>query len=264
MPFAFADDRPCVTFLRAIPAAPLPVRADRAPLGTLPVRAARYCDAVTQASSFGWWLFSPLNMQLLFDGQVIHWTYEGGPDWMPLDAVQYPGFAQEFDATAPSAMRGFSPPLLTSLPEPGTVQIWSGLLARTAADWSLLIRGPANLPRTGWYDVYEGIVEADRWLAPIFVNIRITRTDTPIRLSSDLPLMQVQPLHRLVYASETLSSVHCIRQISEFTDDDWADYRKSVVDPSLETDRPLGAYATAARRRRKREKCPFLHATGRS
>ena len=60
------------------------------------------------------------------------------------------------------------------------VQIWSGLVARTAPGWSLLVRGPANLPRNLAYEVYEGIVETDRWFGPLFTNIRFTRTNVPV------------------------------------------------------------------------------------
>ena len=57
---------------------------------------------------------------------------------------------------APDDIKGFSPPFVGALQEPGVVQIWSGLVARTAPGWSLLVRGPANLPRSLGYEVYEG------------------------------------------------------------------------------------------------------------
>jgi hypothetical protein len=78
-------------------------------------------------------------------------------------AAQFPGHAARFDEAAPEGLRGCAPPFLTVLPEPGTVQIWTGLMARAAPDWSLLVRAPANLPAPGGYAVYEGIVESDRW-----------------------------------------------------------------------------------------------------
>lgn len=50
---------PIARFYRLIEQAPPPVRADRSAGGTLPVRAYRYCDAVTTAAGFGWWVFPP-------------------------------------------------------------------------------------------------------------------------------------------------------------------------------------------------------------
>ena len=48
-----------VTFYRMIPDAPAPQRADRSAGGMLPTRAFRYCDPVTTASAFGWYVFPP-------------------------------------------------------------------------------------------------------------------------------------------------------------------------------------------------------------
>ncbi len=69
-------------------------------------------------------------------------------------------------------------------------------MARTAPGWSLLVRPPANLPRSLGYECFEGIVETDRWFGPLFVNLRLTRTNVPIEFDADFPLLQVQPVHR--------------------------------------------------------------------
>ena len=149
--------KPIVQFYRLIDEARFPQRADRSAAGTLPVRAYRYCEAVTSAASFGWWVFPPTDLQFLWDGHDIFWQCTGGEDWLPLiSAAQFPDFAARFDATAPANLAGCAPPFLTALPEPGTLQIWTGLMARTALDWSLLIRAPANLPSPGGYSMYRG------------------------------------------------------------------------------------------------------------
>lgn len=141
------NSTPIVHFYRLIGEARMPQRADRSAAGTLPMRAYRYCEAVTSATSFGWWVFPPMDLQFLWDGHDIFWRRTGGMDWSPLQsAAQFPDFSACFDAAAPASLIGCSPPFLTALPEPGTLQIWTGLFARTAADWSLLIRAPANLP----------------------------------------------------------------------------------------------------------------------
>jgi hypothetical protein len=59
-------------------------------------------------------------------------------------------------------LKGCSPPFLTALPEPGTLQIRTGLMVRTAPDWSQLARAPANLPCPGGHVLYEGVIETDR------------------------------------------------------------------------------------------------------
>jgi hypothetical protein len=243
-----------VSFYRAIEQTRLPQRADRSAGGTLPTRASRYCDAVTTAAGFGWWVFPPMDFSLLWDGHEVFWLYEDLEDWMPLNAVQFPGQSARFDEAAPAALQGCSPPFLTVLPEPGLVQIWSGLFARTAPDWSLLIRPLANLPARGDFELFEGIVETDHWFGPLFTNMRLTRTHTPIRFRSDYPLAQLQPLPRIAYAEETLNSTAFIASPDDFTEQDWADYHAHVVRPNDDPDRAPGGYAVAARKRRR---CPM-------
>ena len=136
------------------------------------------------------------------------------------------------------------------------VQIWTGLIARTAPGWSLLVRPLANMPRSGGYELYEGIVETDHWFGPLFINLRLTKTDTPIRIAADLPFIQVQPLPRIAYADETLSAVSLSAEMAALSDDDWNDYFETVVRPNTDLDRPLGQYAVRVRKRRKGG-CPY-------
>jgi hypothetical protein len=248
---------PIARFYRLIDEARFPQRADRSAGGTLPTRAYRYCEAVTSAAGFGWWVFPPTDLQVLWDGHDIFWQRTGEADWLPLaPAAQFPDFASQFDATAPECLAGCSPPFLTALPEPGTLQVWTGLMARTAVDWSLLIRAPANLPSPGGYWMYEGIVEADRWFGPLFTNLRLTRTHSPVRLKADFPLAQIQPLPRASYADATLAAVAHVAEMTGLAASDWADYRDSIAIPNDNPERAFGAYAVAARKRAK-SSCPY-------
>lgn len=244
-------------FLRLIEKARPPQRADRAAGGTLPTRAYRYCDAVTSAAGYGWWVFCPMDLQLIWDGDDIFWYFDGAPDWMRLSpAAQFPDFGEAFDQAAPAALKGCAPPFLTALPEPGTLQIWTGLMARTAPGWSLLVRPPANLASPGGYSHYEGIVETDRWFGPLFTNLRLTRTHKPVHLKADFPLLQVQPLPREAYSEQNLNATAVVPDMSSMTDEDWRAYEATIVIPTQDRDRPFGAYAVAARKRRQNV-CPF-------
>lgn len=249
-------ETPIVRFYRLIGDARLPQRADRSAAGTLPMRAYRYCEAVTTASAFGWWVFPPADIQLLWDGQDIFWQCTGWDDWLPLaPSAQYPDMSKRFDAAAPKSLAGCSPPFLTALPEPGTVQIWTGLMARTVGDWSLLIRAPANVPLPGGYCMYEGIIETDHWFGPLFTNLRLTRTEVPVQFREDFPLAQVQPLPRVAYADNTLSAADYVAEITGLKPSDWTDYQTAIAAPNENHDRPLGAYAVATRKR-PRGNCP--------
>jgi hypothetical protein len=248
---------PVVTFYRAIPDCRAPIRADTAVLGTLPSRGFQYCEALRTASSFGWYVFPPIDFTLQWDGSQVIWTYHAAKAWYPLSSAQFPGYSKLFDRLAPPRMRGFAPPFLTALPEPGLVQVWTGLLVESAENWSILVRPPANLPRSLAFDCYEGIVETDRWFGPLFTNLRLVKTDVPIRFSTETPLLQVQPLHRSTYADEVSNRFGVVEGLRDFADDAWSRSEEHIVRPSIEPAR-AGAYAATVRRRR-RSGCP-VHA----
>lgn len=228
-----------------------PQRADPAAAGTMPTRAYRYCEAMRSASAYGWYLFPPIGFSLQWDGGTdIIWTYEGVDEWYPLRTAQFPGFAAHFDRVAPPDVRTFSPPFLAAFKEPGILQIWTGLIARTLPGWSLLVRPPANLARSQAYDFFEGIVETDRWFGPLFTNIRLTRTNCPIEFDAEFPLLQVQPVQR-AYCDDRLNDFDVVEELSGLTTDDWAAFRQTVVRPSADPQRKRGQYAAASRKRRK-------------
>lgn len=250
---------PIVTFYRMIPDAPAPRRADRSGLGSLPTRAYRHCDAVTMAAGYGWHVCPPLAFELLWDGDAVFWRAEMAEldDWMPLGAAQYPYFSGRFDAAAPDAARGYAPPFLTALQEPGLVQVWTGLMARTAPGWSLLVRNLANLARHPGFEAFEGLVEADRWFGPLFTNLRIVRTGVPVRFDPADPFLQVQPVPQIAYADAVLGGAGLVGGMEDLSETDWADYQAHIVAPNQDPDHRPGAYAAEGRRRRKSGGCPY-------
>ena len=248
-----------VTFYGAVPGCRAPIRADASVLGTLPSRGFQYCEALRAASSFGWYVFPPIDFTLQWDGAEIIWTYRGAKGWYPLTSAQFPGFQAVFDRLAPKRLHGFAPPFLTAVPEPGIVQVWTGLFIDSAEDWSILVRPPANLPRSLAFDLYQGIVESDRWFGPLFTNLRLIKTDVPIHFSTETPLVQVQPLHRSTYAEEVSNRFGLVRGLADFSVEAWSRYEENIVKPNLEPARAVGAYAAEVRRRR-RGGCP-VHST---
>jgi hypothetical protein len=243
---------PIARFYRLIEQARPPMRADRSAAGTLPTRAYRYCEAVTAASGFGWWVFPPTGLRFIWDGADIFWTCDDLDDWEPLaPSAQLPGFTTAFDAAAPPILHGCAPPMLTALPEPGTLQIWTGLMVRTLPGWHILVRAPANLPLTGGYTLYEGIVETDTWFGPLFTNLRFTRSHSPITLRPDFPLLLVQPVAAANHADAVLNATQLVPGMDGLSEADWRGYHQTIVIPNEDPDRPFGAYAKQARRRGK-------------
>ncbi|HYZ24251.1 MAG TPA: DUF6065 family protein [Rhodopila sp.] len=247
------NNEPIVRFHQLFNKGRAPERAERTGCGILPIRAVRYCEALTSATAFGWWVYPPIDVEVMWDGTEIFWRCEQAPDWMPLlPSAQLPDYAAAFDSVAPKRLTGCSPPFLTALPEPGALQLWTGLVAQTAPDWHLLVRAPANMPGAGGISLYEGIVEADRWFGPLFVNMRFTRSHIPVRLRADYPLALVQPVHRQTYANELLDRMEVTGGPALLTAEHWDAYYATIVEPNSRPDRPFGAYATAARKKRHR------------
>ena len=229
---------PLVRFKHLVPGGLPPRRATRDAGGTLPVRAIRFCEPVTAASSFGWYVFPPINFQVLFDGVCAVWTYDGAEAWYPLDTAQYPGFAAKFDKAAPHNIRGFSPPFLTMTEDPAILQIWTGLIVRTAPDWSLLLRSVANLPHSPGYQQLEGIIETDHWGGPLFHNIHLVQTGVPVQFSTYRPFLQVQPIHRAHYADTFLDNATVETGLQSLTPDDWDAYHEAIVVPKEPLHKP--------------------------
>jgi hypothetical protein len=192
-----------------------------------------------------------MSFVLRWDGHSVVWSFGAESEWFALDdAAQFPDFAAAFDAEAPPSARGYSAPFLTRLPEPGLVQIWTGLTARTAAGWSLHLRSPANLPRLPGLELFEGIVETDRWHGPLFTNVRLTKTHSAIRFHRHLPLLQAVPVPQCAYAPPKDGQVEFADRPGAALQADWAGYIDAVIPSGRGGNQRPGSYAVAARRAR--------------
>jgi hypothetical protein len=117
-------------------------------------------------------------------------------------------------------------------------------LARTAPRWGLLSRGAVNIPRTQGYENFEGIVETDTWFGPLFTNVRLTRTNSPVEFHMRRPLFQVQPLLRECYQEPSFK----VSEVDDLDSDDWQRFA-ATIEPNTNQMRALGHYAVDTRRR---------------
>jgi hypothetical protein len=240
---------PLVEFFQLVANATPPRRADKSVGGVIPARALRYCEAITSASAFGWYIFLPMSFKVVWDGHDMLWTYPGVDEWLPLtrDAVQYPDFSAEFDQHAPEGIRGFAPPFLTPSIQPGQLQVWTGCIAKTAPGWSLLVRGVANLSHSQSYQTLEGIIETDSWFGPLFDNVRLLKTDVPIEFRSDTPFLQVQPVRKDICSDKFLQNF-AVKDLGQLSAGDWEAFHRTVVVPNTVEDRKRGQYAVSVRK----------------
>lgn len=250
-PEAPDDEAATVTFHRVYPAAIPPMRADKAALGIIPTMAYRHCEPLRTASAFGWYIFPPEEIFFKWNGADVLHLQDG--EWVRLTDAPLPGFADHWNEHAPDELRDLAPPFITQLPVPGFVQIWSGLLCSTRADWSVLVRPLANMRGSNFYSCFEGVVESDRFRPfPLFINIQLVATDVVIHIPKTVPLFQVQPLMRATYGDEA----HRFEEregLAAMADADWAGYRKTIrVGVADEAPEPA-QYTAATRKRTKHE-----------
>jgi len=246
---------PLITFFRAYPKALPAMRADRSALGTIPSQAYQYCEALTTAAAFGWYAFPADDLRLWFDGVDVYRAYED--EWQRLSSDALPDIDHWWNSRCPSNLHDMAPPFVTYLGIPGYVQIWSGLMVQTRKDWSVLVRPIANAPRSNMHFCFEGIVETDHFApCPLFINLKLQVTNTPIDISAIEPLFQVQPIHRDCYSRENLNSFEQ-REIGPhspaapgMTNLDWHGYQKTIrnADPAADM-HSTGQYATETRKR---------------
>jgi hypothetical protein len=66
----------------------------------------------------------------------------------------------------------------------------------------------------------------------------------------------VQPLPREAYSEQTLGATDIVPDMAGMTEQDWKAYETTIAIPASDPDRPFGAYAVTARKRRQGA-CPF-------
>ena len=162
--------------------------------GGIPTRAFRYCEALRMASGAGHYLHAPTEFYLVWDGKQIMSSLDG-ENWALLsDSLMHPSDPDHWMATAPEDIKWACPTMLTALPEPGLVQIATGLIATAQPGWGLFLMPPVNFelpyPMVQWV----GVVDPSAYAGSLFVNFRITKTDQPFKIYSDRPLTQAVPM----------------------------------------------------------------------
>jgi len=220
-------------------------RADKSAAGTMPAAAFQYCEAMRTASAFGWYVYPPKDFSILFDGkELFHFD---GSDWSPVKRLPFEDeFRDYWNANAAENLIGYDPPFLTELFAPGALQIWSGYFMRTTPNWSMLIRPPANYDVRSLVSPYEGLIETDVFApCPLFINVRIVKTDVEVWFHKHRPLMQIQPIHRSCYAS---LDDRVVVEDAQPRDPIWSEAAITLRKADMPTLRP-GRYAAATRKR---------------
>jgi Family of unknown function (DUF6065) len=197
--------KPLVTFYALTDAAYPPTKADSTLGGCIPLRAAQYCDPILTASGIGWHMKCPIDFGLMFDGREVFTSLDKGSKWFKLENCAIP----ETRILSPRLLklRDISPPFLSSLAEPGVVQVWSGFFAKTRKNWAMRIGGIVNKKESTSFDWMDGIVETDWWAGPIFTNLTMCQTNRPIFFNKGHSLFHVFPIYKPSYGAKNNATV---------------------------------------------------------
>lgn len=245
-----AEPLPKTRFVKLLDQAPEPQIGDNSAMGTMYTRAFRYCEPMRLASSSGWYIFSPIDMDLIFDGASTHWRLKNESTWQKLQSLKDTKFRDRFEELCPEHLSGTAPVTIGSSAEPGIIQLWSGYILQTPPGYSALVRDPPNIPKLENFESFEGIIQSDGWFGPLLTNIRITRTDVVVSLRRNSPIFFVQMVRtedcsRRLYNNFTIDD-----GIDNFSKSDWANYSK-VMKKSLDPKGEKGLYARETRKQNR-------------
>jgi hypothetical protein len=264
---------PEVEFFSYHEGAPLPRPASPDAMGTLPVRAARYCVPLKAASGNGFYLFTPFDFAVRWDGlrSEFAWLDDGGQveRWLSLDggiSVYHPSSAAvraavpaDRAAVLDEVMDAQGPSFLSADPRaPHTMEVLTGLVVRTPPGWVSVIRSVANWASPRPYTVLDGVVETDWYRNDVPTTIRLPQPGEA-RFHRHLPLAQLQ-----VVPLASLRPHHANPDqptgIGAWPADVWAEF-VSTARPRQAGDRE-GTYAAASRRAAANGRCPYPQAGG--
>jgi hypothetical protein len=177
------------------------VRAEKTLHGTAHRAGVRWCGPFTNANRAGWWIFPPVDVDIVWKG-AHDFEYDVLTPYSNADSHLIRFLIREdedvdLERWLPEDGRTkFSWGLL----EEGVVQIWTGCMFETPPGWGLHIRSPINfLPQP--FHVMEAVLETDWLRYDIWLNIAFDRPNEPVRLRRDQwpPLAQIIPVPRETY-----------------------------------------------------------------
>lgn len=182
-----------MNFYKLISTAPDIQKADGSLLGSIPLRAKQYCEALSAASRLGWYVYPPISFSLLWTGDEVAIQLQDTEEWISLDRFFLEDFVSDYLNYAPDSCKDFYPSFLDLFSEGDIVQIWSGYAISGSTGWCHHVRAPINIRSNRHYDIYEAIVDSSWYCSPLLINIKLRSQNTPIYFPKHQPLFQVIP-----------------------------------------------------------------------
>ena len=250
---------PIVEFYSLFPSAKAPERASQDLVGSMPVRAVQRCAPLVAASGFGYYVYSPFDFALRWDGQETFLAYledgEPGP-WISLAGNACPLIPTEKEilGALPAERRAALAEtgadklhLINCDPrEMSLFEMTPGIVARTAPGWSLLVRPVPNLRPIAGMRVLEGILESSWYRNFVPVTGRLTEAGRVVRFYRNYPLACLQPIPDIAYQPSTLDRFTVATGFDAMPDDVFAELIDNL---ERREKQPAGSYRAESRRR---------------
>jgi hypothetical protein len=159
--------------------------------------AMRWCGPFTHANSYGFWVFSPVDMDVIWHGgRSFEHRFQSlytNDDVPFVSRLQRPKDSYRYSVRKKVDFGS----VLESV-----VSIWTGCVFQTPPGWSLMIRNPVNINASEIFRAQEAILETD-WLPyDIWLNLLFVQQGKWARLRrSDgwPPIAQLLPVPRIAY-----------------------------------------------------------------
>jgi Family of unknown function (DUF6065) len=222
-------------------------QAEKTLRGTANQAGVRWCVPYSTANRFGWWLWSPVDIDITWKGgkefdHFLHTPYTS------TEAVLVRSLVKNGDPDKWCPDDGGRTKFTFGAVDEGVVQIWTGFILQTPPGWCLHIRSPVNCDPQPYY-VQEGILETDWMYYDIWINLRFTRENVYVHLRREQwpPLAQLIPVRRESTQEWELQEefVNCKTPEAHQVFSYWVEYNRkkyestdgkqllSVEDPSL-------------------------------
>lgn len=193
--------------------------ADTRLMGEAPPAALRWCGPFTYANRSGWWVYPPLDIDIVFrppdEGGQYDQKFVEDPDCRAGN-MMYGGFdyriiadyEHEEDQVIQEMLRPEHEYRHTRRQlyafgdvEMNVATIWTGCIFRTPPGWGLQIRSPININPNTPFRVQEAILETDWMQYDVWMNLKFTRYNEWVSLRRDqsYPLAQLVPVKRESY-----------------------------------------------------------------
>lgn len=177
------------------------MRAEKTLNGTANRDGVRFCGPFTNANSSGWWVFPPVDIDIVWKGDR-DFEYELLSPYDDTDSalLRFLADPEDLEHIQQWSRSGGRTKFTWGMVEAAVAQIWTGCIFETPPGWGLQIRSPVNFAPRACH-VMEAVLETEWLQYDIWLNLVFDRPGELVRLRRDEwpPIAQLVPVPRDTY-----------------------------------------------------------------